>query len=71
MNTITVRELADELGVRQVEVERQVTRLCRDAEWGPLRTLAIAVDHSGSCLLFAEAADEIRKGIAAEAEAAA
>lgn len=66
MNTITVRELADELGVRQVEVERQVTRLCKDSEWGPMRTLAIAVDHSGSCLLHAVAADEIRALLAVE-----
>lgn len=61
MNTISVKDLACELGVRQVEVERQVTRLCLDAQWGPKNVVAHAVSDNGSCLLHSVAANEIRE----------
>lgn len=57
---ITIGDLAVELGVHPNEVSRQVSALCRDAEWGSKRVVALAVSSNRRCELFPEAADEIR-----------
>lgn len=70
VNTITVESLAVELGVHVNRVSEQVSRLCRDAQWGPKNVVAVAVESNRLCQLLPAAADEIRELLSAGVSAA-
>jgi predicted nucleic acid-binding protein len=60
--TITVADLASELGATVPEIGRRVSVLCR--ELGPKQVVHTAVSSNAKCLLHGDAADLIRLDLA-------
>lgn len=62
-STITVADLAAELGVTVSEIGRRVSVLCR--ELGPQQVVHTAVASNAKCVLHGSAADLIRLDLVA------
>ena len=61
-STITVAELAAELGTDSGDISRRVSALCR--EIGPRKVVHTAVSANARCVLHGTAADRIRSQVA-------
>jgi hypothetical protein len=59
--TITVADLAAELGVTVAEISRHVTALCH--ELGPSRVIECTAPRIADCVLHGSAADVIRERV--------